>query len=425
MRNLAALLAALAGGRGPIVQAFGDLAELGPAGDTAGLLVLDADAASLEDLGYVRRFLAAQPGVALVLCGADPGARVARSLASASARRWVAWPPDVEELRALLAAAQAGEAVAPPPAPRPTAAPPASAPAAPPGDELEAVRAILAGAGAGTANAEPAEEAPPSEAPAGEGAADEAEEPDVEPDADATAEVQDEPVAGGLLHAPVWLRAQVADLADAAQRIDLSLRALAEAAPDVREGDADEPRERFRELELEIERLAQYARTLGCLVAPPAQGSQVFDLAEIAHLFASGLAASGPDAPRCQYKAGGAVHVRSDRHLLGQALDALFFLARSTSRKGDLVRAQVRRAEAPGGAIVELRLEFPSGPLEGVPQAEIIAPYALRDLFPDLGPNALAAAAGIVAGQGGHLSLAAPAPGRLEWRLDLPGAPGR
>ena len=69
-----------------------------------------------------------------------------------------------------------------------------------------------------------------------------------------------------------------------------------------------------------------------------------------------------------------------------------------------------------------MALDFPSGPLEGVPEGDIVPPYSLTDLFPELGPNALAAAAGIVAGQGGHLSLANRARGRMTWRLRLPPA---
>jgi len=224
------------------------------------------------------------------------------------------------------------------------------------------------------------------------------------------------------IDAPPWWRAQVADLADAAQRIDLSLKMLAEAAPEIDEGDLDEARTRLRELEGEVARLLQFTRTLGYVAAPPPAGSQTFDLGEIVHLFAAGLAQSGPEAPRCQYKTSAGAVVRSDRQLLSQALDAVFFLVRCTSRKGDLVRAQVQLIDVDEKPWIEMSLDFPSGPLEGFPQEDVVSPYSLTDLFPELGPNALAAAAGIVAGQEGRLSLVNRAPGRMTWHLHLPRA---
>jgi hypothetical protein len=45
-------------------------------------------------------------------------------------------------------------------------------------------------------------------------------------------------------------------------------------------------------------------------------------------------------------------------------------------------------------------------------------------VLPDLGPNALSAAVGIVRGQGGTLELGSPARGRLSWTLTLPTVPG-
>ena len=140
------------------------------------------------------------------------------------------------------------------------------------------------------------------------------------------------------------------------------------------------------------------------------------------HLFAAGLAQSGPEAPRCQFKTAPGATVRSDRQLLSQALDAVFFLVRCTSRKGDLVRAQVQRLDADDRAWIEMALDFPSGPLEGLPEEDVVSPYSLTDLFPELGPNALAAAAGIVTGQGGRLILVNRAPGRITWHLRLPRA---
>lgn len=445
--ELAAVLAVLAAPRGVEARAFGDVAELALQDARAGLLLLDVDATPLEDVGYVRRFQAARADFEFVWIGTDPRSRTARVL---GAQRFASWPPDVEELAAFVAIAQGAGGTGARSPRAPAAAQPAPPPsqgsgspsrAVPPRDlvradteELEQVRAILdqdAGDelarpdlddaleiesspadGPFSAPAEFEQAVPPQEASAGARAADAAaHEPGIAAHERAAA-----------VDAPPWWRMQVADLADAAQRIDLSVKMLADAAPEIDEGDLDDARSRLRELEGEVARLLQFTRTLGYVAAPPPIGSQTFDLGEIVHVFASNLAQSGPDAPRCQFKTVPGASVRSDRQLLSQALDAVFFLVRCTSRKGDLVRAQVQKVEADDGAWIELALDFPSGPLEGVPEGDIVPPYSLTDLFPELGPNALAAAAGIVAGQGGHLSLASRARGRMTWRLRLPPA---
>ncbi len=497
-QDLAAVLRALAEPRGVAVRAFEDVTDLASIAETNGVCLLDVDAVPIEDLGYVRRFLAARADIDVVLLGTDPRVRSARYLGS---QRFTAWPPDVEELLALVTAAAgragltsgAGRMGAAAPAPastprsapassraRPTevGAPSASAAATLESDELDQVRMILeqettaeefappADWPAGHAPVAPAargEKAPRSAAPArSEGGPRREPRPRTESEPRGESTARGEPDRAGasardveertesrldnrndpwleapappaessapaatapgkrMLEAPPWWRAQVADLADSAQRIDLSVRALAEAAPEIDEGDLDEARDRLRALEGEVARLMQFTRTLGYVASPPPTGSQTFDLGEIVHLFAAGLAQSGPEAPRCQYKTVPTAIVRSDRQLLSQALDAVFFLVRCTSRKGDLVRAQVQRVEDPAGVVIELALDFPSGPLEGIPEDEIVEPYSLSDLFPELGPNALAAAAGIVSGQGGSLSLSSKAAGRMTWRLRLP-----
>jgi hypothetical protein len=473
------------------VRAFGDPADLALESGRAGLVLLDVDATPLEDVGYVRRFLAAHAGIELVALGTDARGRAARAL---GARRHTPWPPDVEELAALVAAARAAAqtggrgAASAPPAATAGAAARTETPTAPPApaaadDELELVRAILDDTrrrpdGEGGREREPADEQGPAQVesqrarsfreafpdddgdeeddddadeaggPAGvalddphaparaRAHEDEDEDNDDEVDerhaptglatrperddaADARAGRSGAPPAAH--EPPAWWRAQVADLADVAQRIDLALRRLAAAAPDIDEGAEEEAHARLRELEGDVARLLQFARTLGYVAAPPAAGTQVFDLGEIVHLHAASLASSGADAPRCQFKTARGADVRSDKELVSQALDAAFFLVRCTAHKGDLVRAQVGVVDD-GGAWVELTLDFPSGPLEGLPIDEITAPYGLADLYPELGPNALAAAAGIVAGQGGHLALQARPRARLTWTLRLPRA---
>ncbi|MCY2961671.1 MAG: hypothetical protein NTY35_16040 [Planctomycetota bacterium] len=460
--DLAAVLSALGAGRGVETHAFGDLAELALEPGRSGLLLLDVDAAPTEDVGYVRRFLAAHPGIQLVLLGSDPRSRTARILGT---RPFSHWPPDVEELAAFVAAARqpaqpsaaeaSGRGAGPQVSPRAaesfafaeTAPAGEEDRAAPDASELEQVRAILEQGGppgepravqagparsAADSRVRVADTEPPFAERVAEPRADLVRADDFEsaaiarelgPEIGGAAPAADAPDAPSpVIDAPPWWRAQVADLADAAQRIDLSVKMLAAAAPEIDEGDLDDARARLRELEGEVARLLQFTRTLGYVAAPPPAGSQTFDLGEIVHLFAAGLAQSGPEAPRCQFKSMPGATVRSDRQLLSQGLDALFFLVRCTSRKGDLVRAQVQRLDEDGRAWIELALDFPSGPLEGFPAEDIVTPYGLTDLFPELGPNALAAAAGIVAGQGGRLSLENRARGRMTWHLLLPRA---
>lgn len=446
---LARVLGALGTTHGVEARSFADIAELALESGRAGILVLDLDSTPIEDVGYVRRFLAAHTGFQIVLLGVDSRTRTARVLGT---QRFMHWPPDIEELGQLVAGVRtnAGLSTA---TPSSIQVPPRAAPVATrtaPDDELELVRTILERESANDAGLprEPIED----DGEVAEDAAFERREfadvfgedldelvtaavthelNDMNTDAararatpDTTAifdQADDElPTPALGLDIPPWWRAQVADLADAAQRIDLSVRVLARAAPQIDSADHEEAQKRLRELEAEVARLLQFTRTLGYVAAPPPAGTQVFDLGEMVHLFAANLAASGGDAPRCQFKTTPGADVRSDRLLLNQALDAVFFLVRCTSKKGDLVRAQVQRSDEDGRAWVELALDFPSGPLEGFPEDELVAPYGLADLFPDLGPNALAAARGIVAGQGGRLSLASRARGRMTWRLRLP-----
>jgi len=448
--DLARVLATLGTAHGVEARAFADLADLAIETGRTGVVVLDLDATPIEDVGYVRRFLVAHAGFEIVLLGADSRTRTARALGT---QRFVHWPPDIDELSDLVASARTDASPSTTSA-SPVPMPPRTAPVAArsaPDEDLELVRAILERESRSDSalTREPLED----EVEVAEDAAFERREfadvfgdstdvaVDVAGKIEPSRAVVDAPRASAAIDSnvvfdqadddaptrvpsgldiPPWWRAQVADLADAAQRIDLSVRVLARAAPQIDSGDLEEPAKRLRELEAEVARLLQFTRTLGYVAAPPPAGTQIFDLGEMVHLFAANLAASGADAPRCQFKTTPGADVRSDRLLLNQALDAVFFLVRCTSKKGDLVRAQVQRSDEDGRGWVEMALDFPSGPLEGFPEDELVAPYGLADLFPDLGPNALAAARGIVAGQGGRLSLASRARGRMTWRLRLP-----
>jgi hypothetical protein len=99
--DLVAVLAALA----PKAQAraLGDLDQITELPVTSGRLIVDADHLATEDIGWVRRILAARPGWTVVCTGRDAGARNARSLMAFEGARWLGWPPSLEDLRALAA----------------------------------------------------------------------------------------------------------------------------------------------------------------------------------------------------------------------------------------------------------------------------------------------------------------------------------
>lgn len=360
--------------------------ELVEAGDVSDLprsplrLLWDADTLSPEDLGFLRRHATRAQGGELVLIGDDFTRRGLRSLLRRANVRFLPWPPDIEDLRTLAGGANP---VAPPP--RPAAQPNAPrAPAAPTAasddDELAQIESILA---SGEPPSAPA--APRTTLPAAE---------------------------GGVAHVeapPSYFKDQVADLADIAQRIQLALETA-----DEKDSDG------LQSVGQEVERLVQFTRTLGYLVSPPTPGTQTFDLSEMVDVFLAGTPKT-PDTPRMLFRGGGPLLVRSDRALLSQALDAFLFLASSCAGKGEIVRLQTR-AE---GELCVLTIQFPPGPLTDVEPEKILQPYGLRRAIPKLGPNALAAATGIVAGQGGRALLERAGSARLGWRIELPRAAGR
>ncbi len=106
-----------------------DLDELlrpdAPAGaqTSASLLILDGDATPEEDIGFVRRFLK-RPGSLILVVGRDPRAASSSRLLALPEARWIAWPPDLDQLREC-ARFPAGVA-------SPGASAPATAPAVPP-----------------------------------------------------------------------------------------------------------------------------------------------------------------------------------------------------------------------------------------------------------------------------------------------------
>jgi hypothetical protein len=373
LAQLAALLQALG------VQPAGELAEAGDVSDlprTALRLLWDADTLGPEDLGFLRRHVKRAQGGELVLLGDDFTRRGLRSLLRQGNVRFLPWPPDIEDLRSL--AGGTGSVAARPPA---RAAAPQTAGTPSDDDELGQIESILS-----------AGELP------------------LAPRAGAPAPTPLPPVSSTRVESPPsYFKDQVADLADIAQRIQLALET------------ADEKdSENLQGVGQEVERLVQFTRTLGYLVSPPTPGTQTFDLSEMVDVFLAGTPKT-PESPRMLFRGGGSLLVRSDRALLSQALDAFLFLAQSCAGKGEIVRLQTR-AE---GELCVLSIQFPPGPLAETEPEKILQPYGLRRAIPKLGPNALAAATGIVAGQGGRVLLERAGTTRLGWRIELPRAAGR
>ena len=434
-------------------------ALLDPSLPESGIALLDADELPLEDVGLLLRFLARGAGRELVLTGSDPAAGPARRLLGHPAVRWFAWPLDVEQLDALRAALAAAGNPFEAPVGRPAPAPAASAPRPLAGhldEELTAIEAILreeedlireatrleglaeaededalelgdrpAGLaaasalgleltpeeidaflgpyeGAGEGAGAPAASASPSE-PRASAASPESSLALELPLAEAAAPAPEDGLAP-----PIWYRAQVADLADLAQGLDLSLRALQEAS------DAPAERERaLARLRGDVGRLVLFARTLGFLAAPPGPGGQVLALGTLLEEQLGGLAGVTPQSPRYLFRADPGVRVRSDKLLLVQAFDALLQLATACSSAGDVVRVDLR-AE---GQRARVRLTFPVGPLAGLDTESVLRPYGLRRILPHFGANALAAASRLIAGQGGRVALGADPDGARESRL--------
>lgn len=91
-----------------------DLEELLAQRPVEGLLILESGRVPGEDIGFVRRFLERHPGWRLLVLGETK--QESRALLALARAHWLAWPPDLEELGALLQAPVASPA--PPPAAR-------------------------------------------------------------------------------------------------------------------------------------------------------------------------------------------------------------------------------------------------------------------------------------------------------------------
>jgi hypothetical protein len=85
-----------------------DLEELLTQRSPEGLLILEAGRVPGEDIGFVRRFLERRALWRLVVVGEDEQDPHARALLALGRAEWLAWPPDLARLRALLPASKPG-----------------------------------------------------------------------------------------------------------------------------------------------------------------------------------------------------------------------------------------------------------------------------------------------------------------------------
>jgi len=234
----------------------------------------------------------------------------------------------------------------------------------------------------------------------------------------------------GWPHMPRWYRRQIADLADLVQRSELALHgaelATRSADPKSLENDSDYDGG-LAPVRAELARLRQFARTLGCLAAPPGAGETVIDLgvlveellASLATSAESGAGASPSGRPRFLFRAEPGLEVRADKALLVAALDAVVQVAAAAGSPNDVVRTEVVRTDA---GVIEVHIDLPQGRLAGLDPVAVLEPYSLERRLPGIGPNALAAAGGILVGHGGDLSLERRAPDRFIFGLRLPSA---
>lgn len=378
------------------VRQIRDLDELSGQLSGSGTLLIDADLTPAEDVGYLRRFLSRHESFEMTLVGEDSSRRVPRTLLRRPRARWMHWPPDLDDVRELAPSARAPVPAGAPAAPeiKTAPAPPSTAAAAPVRrktapqpvpDDLDEIESILDMDG------------------------------DFPADMDADEEDVGEPAPSrpsiAAASPPAYFRDQVADLADIALKIEGGVAtARDEGSLAGAKGEA---------LENDVARLVKFTQTLSYLSAPPPRGEQLFDLSELLDTLVDALPRKGPQAPRWLVRSNGPLSVRSDRNVLHQAFDALLFVADQCANGGENVRVQATTVDGGGPPRVQVSIDFPQGKLAGLDPGRIVEPYGLRRILPDLGPNALSAAAGILAGQGGRLELR-PGRGRMTWLVELP-----
>lgn len=83
-------------------MSLSDLEELLAQRPAEGTLILDYERVPGEDIGFVRRFLERHSEWRLVVVGEDVSDRRARSLLGLPRAQWLPWPPDLDQISALL-----------------------------------------------------------------------------------------------------------------------------------------------------------------------------------------------------------------------------------------------------------------------------------------------------------------------------------
>lgn len=83
-------------------ELVGDLEDLLTRRPSEGLLILESARVPGEDIGFVRRFLERHPLWRLLVIGEDGQAARTKVLLALGRTQWLPWPPDLEQLRALL-----------------------------------------------------------------------------------------------------------------------------------------------------------------------------------------------------------------------------------------------------------------------------------------------------------------------------------
>ena len=404
------------------ILCLSDLAELLPHEDSRA--ILDGTLVPAEDLGILRRALQAGR-IEVTLLGGDPSTGSLRQLLKHPRARWLPYPPDSEELGQF--AGRVHPAPAPPQKSQPASLPTAPIPEPPPthvtppeDPSLAEIETVLSQPVAALQVTETQEEerqtplqpTPPERAPLTEPDTDtdtpESKLWEPEPGTETTPSPAPDPPAAPVTTEPPWFKDQVADLADLVQTVYASTSALQ------LEGESEGPPGLYGD----ALRLVQFTRTLGYLASPPARGETEIDLGELSEelLRSAGAVA---DAPRFLMRITDPLPVRANKELLVQAMDAVLVLARLCAGPEGEVRLSAQRTAE---GVVELHLGFPSGPLQGLRPEEIVVPYALRSRMPDIGKNALRAAARIIEGQGGSLELVDVGVGQLRFSFSLPGA---
>lgn len=387
-------------------------ALLGPQGEDQRVLV-DLQSLPTEDAGILRRWLQQNPSCILELVGGDPTRAVAQSLTLQANAHWNPWPLDTERL-ALWARGQgqgnmaSSAPLAPSAQPHENTAPRLQDP------ELRAIEKILGdmsndeGTEALTPfdiqtnpTAPPARERPapqhldPGPSPAPDPGAFGA---GLDPEPDPSPDPVIQPNTSQLIttELPSWYRDQVADLADMAQRLDLGLRRTLEASEEAESDNA------LRGLSEDIMRLGQFTRTIGYLAAPPGPDGSTVDLSGLAQDFLSSLAHEEDGGPRYLFRAAPDAIVRAEKGLLVLAIDAILAVASLATGSNGEVKVGVSKE----GPTATLEVTFPAGPLARLEAPRWLEPYALHRLLPGIGPNAIPAAAAILTGQGGELTMA-------------------